>query len=682
MDLINTIIGIPLGYLLWVCYTIFSDYGIAIIVFTLLTKIITFPISLMVQKNSVKMIKMKPKLEALRFRYSEDKDKYYDEQAKLYKAEKYSPMAGVWPLLIQIPIILGLINVVYNPLTHLIRISKDTIALLISKAEIFAAEGLGSAPQLKILEMIQNSEFVSQFNGAGIEESISSIQSVKTDFLGIDMAAVPQIGTINILFLVPVLAGISALLLCYVQNKINVLQLEQGKMNQWGMSIFMIAFSVYFSFIVPAAVGIYWIAGNLLSIAVMYLVNIIYNPKKHIDYEELSKIKEELLKEAEEKHKYKARAKSDYKRFCKANIEGIDVIFYSEKSGFYKYFSNTIDSLLTRSDSLIIHYVTSDPEDAIFQKNNSRIVSYFVDQPRLIALMMKVEASVVVMTTPDLEKYYIKRSKIRKDVEYIYMDHACVSLNLTYRTGAFDYFDTMFVTSQTQADEIRAMEIQRNKPKKRIVYTGYGLIDNMIADYQAMPKTESKEKTVLIAPSWQEDNILDSCLDNIIESLWGKGYKLIVRPHPQYIKRFPVQMKEIINKYEDRLGENFQIQTDFSSNSTVYTADLIISDWSCIVFEYAFTTNKPTLLVNTKMKIINPDYEKIDIEPVDIGLRNIVGKTIEKEETANIYETVKELMDSQADYEEHIEKYKNEYFFNLGKSGDVGAKYILDRVKK
>ena len=58
MEIINTIVGTPLGYLMWLCYKIFSDYGIAIIFFTLLTKVIMFPISLLVQKNSIKMVKM------------------------------------------------------------------------------------------------------------------------------------------------------------------------------------------------------------------------------------------------------------------------------------------------------------------------------------------------------------------------------------------------------------------------------------------------------------------------------------------------------------------------------------------------------------------------------------------------------------------------------------------------
>ena len=103
-------IGDILGYVMWICFKIFRDYGVAIIFFTLLTKVIMFPISLIVQKNSIKMVKMKPELEALKYQYIDDKDAYLDAQTALYKKEKYSPMAGVWPLLLQLPIIIWLIS--------------------------------------------------------------------------------------------------------------------------------------------------------------------------------------------------------------------------------------------------------------------------------------------------------------------------------------------------------------------------------------------------------------------------------------------------------------------------------------------------------------------------------------------------------------------------------------------
>ena len=200
-----------------------------------------------------------------------------------------------------------------------------------------------------------------------------------------------------------------------------------------------------------------------------------------------------------------------------------------------------------------------------------------------------------MVTTPDLEKYHIKRSRVKENVEYVFMDHGCSSDNLAYRTGALDAYDTLLVVSREQAIEARAIEKLRHVKKKRIIECGYGLIDDMIAAYQAMDKMENEKKTILIAPSWQYDNIMDSCLDDLVTALYGQGYRIVIRPHPQYVRRFPVQMKEIIRRYQDKASNDFIIETDFSSNVTVYTADLLITDWSGIAFEFSFTTDKPSL---------------------------------------------------------------------------------------
>lgn len=684
MDMIIEWIGIPFGYLLRFCYLIIKDYGFAIILFTLLTKVILIPVSILVQKNSIKLVKMKPKLDELKNRLIDDKDAYLDEQIALYKKEKYRPFAGLIPLLIQIPIILGLIDVVYKPLKYVLMIPRDIINEFTRIAGGFGE--LGASPELKVVELLASPEnraafmqATGSFSSTDVSSAIDSISSMQLEFFGFNLAAIPTFA-LNLLFLIPVLAGISAWLLCVFQNKVNVLQVEQNKLSQWGMSIFMIAFSVFFAFLVPGGVGLYWIAGNLFAIPVLYLMNAIYNPKKYIDYEYLETMKR-LNKEKAAKNKlYAKRSKADYKRFCRdENQENMKLMFYSEQSGFYKYFKNIIDAVLEQSN-VTIHYVTNDPNDVVFTFDNPRIVPYFVNEKHIIPLMMKVESDIVIMTVPDLEKYYIKKSRVRKDIEYIYTDHGCTSLNLTYRSGALDHFTTVFAVNKSQAAEIRAIEKLRNMPRKNILECGYGMIDNMIADYSALEKTENEKKTILIAPSWQDDNILDSCLDPMLDQLLGRDYRVIVRPHPQYIRRFPVNMDKIIQKYKDRFNEDFSIEMDFSSNVTIYTADLVITDWSSIGYEFCFATDKPALFINTKLKVVNPDWDKIDIEPIEFEARKTIAKSIDKEEVAQIDGVIREMFENQEEYSQKIRDMKDYFFFNLGHSGEVAAKYIVARI--
>ena len=85
---------------------------------------------------------------------------------------------------------------------------------------------------------------------------------------------------------------------------------------------------------------------------------------------------------------------------------------------------------------------------------------------------------------------------------------------------------------------------------------------------------------ILIAPSYQKDNILESCIDEMIDSLTKLDYKVIVRPHPQFIRRNGQRIDELLKKYEAKFNDNFYFELDFSSNETIYKADLVITDWS------------------------------------------------------------------------------------------------------
>lgn len=674
----------PLGALMRALYRLIGDYGVTILFFTLCTKIILFPVSLLVQKNAIKMVRMRPKLDALKFKYVDDKDRFLDEQIALYKEEKYRPLAGLIPLFIQIPLILGLINVIYRPLTHILKLSADTVSALTQATETLSGP-IAFAPELTVLRAVQSGRYDAVFDAlpGGAAGAATAIRGLNLTFLGLDLAAVPKLSEPSALLIIPLLAGLSAWVLCCFQNRVNVLQAEQGKLSQWGMSVFLVAFSLYFSFIAPAGVGLYWIAGNLLAIPFLYLVNLVYDPKKHIDYQYVDAMKRLAAERDEKVKKHRKRGRRDYRRFCRdENQEHMELMFYSESSGFYKYFQNTIEEILRLSD-IVIHYVTNDPDDVVFTLNEPRLVPYYVSDKQTIPLMMKVEADVVVMTLPDLEKYHIKRSRVRKDVEYIYIDHGGTSMNMTYRTGAFDYFDTIFVVNQRQHDEIRAMEKLRRTKQKTVVDCGYAMLDNMMAAYEAMEKpADTGKKTVLIAPSWQDDNILDSCVDALLSGLLGRGYRVVLRPHPQYVRRFPISMDAIIQRYRDRVGPDFEIQMDFSSNETVYTADLLITDWSAIGVEFSLTTKKPTLFINTPMKVVNPDWQKISVTPFIIDVRTRIGKAVDVDELSRVGDVAAELMEHSNDYAERIESMRDEFLFNPGCSGRVGAEYIISRIEQ
>ena len=575
----------------------------AIVLFTLITKIFLLPVSVLVQKNSIKMVKLYPEMNRIKAKFFGNKDKISEEQYNLYKRENYHPMFDLIPTILQLVILMGVVKA--------IPASEE-------RSPWYFAAG----------------------------------------------------------------AALSSLIMCLAQNRSNVLQSEQSKANKLGTLIFSVALSLYLGLFVSSGVAFYWVCSNLFATLQMYLLNICINPIKYIDYDALTSSREELSKvekmSASTKHKRSkelvSREKADYKRFLK--FENKQIVFYSEKNGFYKYFRDIIEYILQKTD-IIIHYISSDPNDEIFKQESENFRTYYIED-KLMVLMMRMEADIVCMTTPDLQNFYIKRSMVRDDIEYVYIDHAINSVNLTYHKGALDNFDTVFIPNQLTADEIRAAEKLYSTKEKNLIPYGYALIDNMIAARSTVSAPQHSRPVILIGPSWQEGNIMDTALEGILEELLPCDYEVIVRPHPQYVRHFPEKLEELRLKYASY--GNFTLQTDFSSNDTVFNADVLLTDWSGIAYEYSFSTLKPCLFINTPMKIMNPDYQELDIVPFDVLIRDKIGISLELSELNQCAEAVERLLHETIFSSDSIQSLREEYLYNVGSSAKAGAKYLINRL--
>ena len=672
-----------LGTIMRFCYNLVNNYGLAIILFTLLSKVILLPLSIWVQKNSIKMVKIQPKINKLKINYFGDKDKIADEQSKLFKEEKYNAFASLIPLTIQIILLICLISIINHPLTYLLEMPENTVNNLVSVAvENDDLNKESSSLEINVVKDIKNNKNIDKYTLVlDNEKDIEKINNLKLNFIGFDLTNVASV-ELGITLLVPLLAGLSALLLSLMQNRINVLQSTQSAWNKFGTLAFSVGLSLYLGCFVPAGVAFYWIFSNLFTIIQQFILNIIINPKKYVNYEELEKTTKELkeLNSVNKNNKLtreeKIKAKQDYKKFFK--VVNKHLVFYSESNGFYKYFKGFIEYILDNTN-IIIHYITSDYHDNIFElaKKNPQIKPYFIDEKRLITLMMKMDADVVVMTMPDLDNYHIKKSYLRKDIEYIFVEHSVSSINMTMRNRCLVAFNTIFAAGEQQYDEFVEMGKLFNV-KQNIVKCGYPLIDDMINDYHKTKKV-NKQKQILIAPSWQKDNIIDLCLEDILDKLKDKDYQIIVRPHPQHVRHMKEKFENMKILYKDY--KNIVIQTDFSSNDTVFNADILITDWSSISFEFAFVTKKPVIFIDTPMKIMNPEYKKIKIEPINIWIREKIGKLIPVNKVKNIDKDVDEILTNYKKYQKNIEKITEECLYNIGSSGEVGAEYIISAIQ-
>ncbi len=610
------------GYVMDLCYAIVPNYVVAIALFTLLTKIILMPVSLWTNRNGLKMVALMPELNRIKVQYYGDREKIGDEQAALYKRKHYRPLLSTVPLIIQIIILLGMIGVIHSV--------TDT----------------GAAPALGLIPMTDGGWTC----------------------------------------LMPRGAGLAAVVLSFAQNHIIPLRREQSKAEQLSSNGVSVGISLVLGVFVSTGVALYWIYSNLFSILVQLACNAIMPPKKYVDYEELEASRKELealdqFGQTQTKE-LKKRERADYKRFF--HVANKRLVFYSEASGFYKYFQNTIESLLARTN-VMINYVTSDPDDQIFAlaEKEPRIQPYYIGERRMITLFMKMDADIVVMTMPDLDTYHFKRSYVRKDVEYVYMFHGIFSGLVTLRKGALDHFDTLLTPTPGFEVEMRGWNEKMGLPNQKMVPCGYGVIDNMAAEYDRMEKRENPVKTVLIAPSWQADNILDSCLADLVEPLLAAGFDVTVRPHPQYIRRFPQRLEKLMHDCEGYDKERFRFQLNFSSNETVFSSDVLVTDWSNIGCEYALATKKPVMYINTPMKRVNEAWTDEDIARCapDAKLRDVMGAALEVADVrAKAAATALDMIENRATYAETLETVRQEKLYHFGESGRYAADYLISRM--
>ncbi len=277
MGFISEALGYPLGWIMWFIYNLVSDYGIAIIIFTLLTKIALFPSGYKQQLSSMRMQALNPKLANLQKQYANNREKLAEEQQKLYAQEGVNPMGSCLPLIVTMIILYGILDVVYRPLTHIIRIKDSVIQqmqdiIIRTKEWGITEKDMEARPELTILQQVKENGQTFIDNGIS-SDIVNEVSEFKNTFLNIDLGQIPTIkpdtwdsGAIA-LIMIPVLSCVVQLLFSfYSMHKSKQMNPNmQGAGMMKGMMIVMPLFSLWLAFQVPAGVGFYWIWSSVFS---------------------------------------------------------------------------------------------------------------------------------------------------------------------------------------------------------------------------------------------------------------------------------------------------------------------------------------------------------------------------------------------------------------------------------
>ena len=298
MSTIGYYICVPFAWLVRLFYNLTNSYGVALILFTLVIKLIMLPFQMKSKKSMMRMSRVSGQMQDLQKRYAKNQAKLQEEMQKLYEEEGVNPMSGCLWSLIPFPILIALYSIIRQPITHFMMLSKDVLQTVVQSAadagvnltNIVMMDKATGTPALK--DGLYQLASYGQINlvKAVQEMGLSTPEGwfdMNYNFLGLDLTATPWEYVKNFTFtwamigviLIPILAGLSQFVFSKLTMKTQPQADAAGGASMKSMMYMMPLMSVYIAFIMPAALGVYWIAQSVFSLIQEAILNKTFSAK-------------------------------------------------------------------------------------------------------------------------------------------------------------------------------------------------------------------------------------------------------------------------------------------------------------------------------------------------------------------------------------------------------------------
>ena len=353
-----------------------------------------------------------------------------------------------------------------------------------------------------------------------------------------------------------------------------------------------------------------------------------------------------------------------------------ELVFYSEGRQYWPVFEPVLKALDAKGVGYL--YVSSGQDDPGLKHEGAKVHARYVSPNLTPPYLNHLKAKVVVMTTPQLDVLTIRRSKHVK--HYVHLVHAPTDFT-TYRKFAFDHFDSVMCAGPHQVKSARYLENLRGYPPKLLLETGCTYYDGLVktlAERKAAAAPEPKERpVVLVAPTWKPYGFLNRFGKQMIESLLAAGkWDIIFRPHPQTAVSFPEVLEDMRKTFEGRA--HFTLDVAPNGAASMDRADMMISELSGIVFDYAFTQGKPTLIFNGSPDLRGFEAEDFDCEMWEVAVRSQIGVEFGVEDIPDICSLVEKTLQRTAG---DLAAFRDANIYNFGKAGPVAAEQICEILK-
>jgi len=281
----------------------------------------------------------------------------------------------------------------------------------------------------------------------------------------------------------------------------------------------------------------------------------------------------------------------------------VPIVFFTDSGRYWTIFKPLCDEMEKRGEEVL--YLTASPDDPLLEVKYEHVKTEFIGEGnRAFARMNMLRADIVLSSTPGLDVYQWKRSRFVK--WYVHVLHAANGVT-SYRMFGTDYYDALLLSGEYQIRDVRKLEALRRLPAKECVLAGLPHMDAILERWQKRGPAPAHETTVLLAPSWGPSSIFNRFGEKMIESLIKTGYHLIIRPHPQSM----TSEKALIDRLRRQFPENEKLEWNFDHDNfdALYRSDLLISDYSSVVFDFALIFDRPVIYADVSF----------DQDPYDAG---------------------------------------------------------------
>lgn len=357
------------------------------------------------------------------------------------------------------------------------------------------------------------------------------------------------------------------------------------------------------------------------------------------------------------------------------NTKKIPFVIFSDDKRYWTIFEPICRELNQRGKRIL--YMTVSEDDPALECGYENVAVEYVDnENKAFARLNFLNAAVILSTTPGLDVYQWKRSR---DVQlYVHIPHAANDITL-YRMFGIDHYDAILLSGEYQVQQIRKLEKLRNLPQKELVKVGIPYMDEMSARLQQVGPAPEHPRTVLLAPSWGNSAIFGVFGGKIIDVLLKTGYHVIVRPHPQSFKSEKERMEKLMNQYPQ--SEQLEWNRDTDNFEVLRRSDILISDFSGVIFDFALVYDKPIIYTNPNFDLSVYDAWWLK-EPL---WTTSALPRLGRELTAENMENLKELIDScltDSQYSQGRQAVREETWEHPAESARRAAEYLISKYEE